>query len=36
MKAETIENLEFFYTEILNVPRLSETKVIIVNKCQFT
>jgi hypothetical protein len=32
MKAETMENLEFFYTEILNMPRLSETKVIIVDK----
>jgi hypothetical protein len=32
MKAETYENLEFFYNEILDLPGASEVKVILVDK----
>ena len=32
MKAETYENLEFFYKELLDLPGTSEVKVILVDK----
>ena len=32
MKAESLENLEFFYDQILDLPNLPDTKVILVDK----
>ena len=32
MKAEYLENLEFFYDHILDLPNLPDTKVILVDK----